>query len=165
MDAKDKRDKKQPKTALMYAVDLLSRQEHSAKRLREKLGRKGYGAEETAAAIASLQEKKYLNDEEACQNQFRRLYEESRHSVRQICFKLRQYGFDGEVISRCIPADSYEREKKAALRSLAIKFKSDSPEVKMRRNLYTKGFSAEVINDALHDFMTNGYKGENIEPE
>ena len=45
------------KTALMYAVDLLARQEQSEKRLREKLARKGYEEEEIEAALARLHEK------------------------------------------------------------------------------------------------------------
>ena len=84
------------KTALMYAVDLLARQEQSEKRLREKLQRKGYEAEEIEAAIARLHEKHYLSDEEACQHQFDYLYRESRNSVRQICLKLQQRGFEAE---------------------------------------------------------------------
>ena len=39
---------KGPKTALMYAVDLLARQEQSSAKLREKLKRKGYGEEDAS---------------------------------------------------------------------------------------------------------------------
>ena len=58
-------------TALMYAVDLLARQEQSSNKLREKLRRKGYEEEEIEAALLRLEEKHYLNDGDACARQFR----------------------------------------------------------------------------------------------
>ena len=84
---------KSNKTALVQAVDLLARQEHSTQKLREKLRQRGYEEEEIEAAIQRLEEKHYLNDEDACARQFQYLYENSRSSVKQIQAKLMQRGF------------------------------------------------------------------------
>ncbi len=140
------------KTALMYAVDLLARQEQSSAKLREKLRRKGYEEEETEAAIARLIEKHYLNDADACARQFAFLYEESRSSVRQITRKLLQRGFPSDLVKSCIPEDTYEREKEAAHRVLALKFKPSADPRKMMASLYQKGFESSVCRAAVEDY-------------
>lgn len=143
------------KTALMYAVDLLARQEQSSNKLREKLRRKGYGDEEIEAALLRLEEKHYLNDGDACARQFRFLYEESRSSVKQICVKLMQRGFDSSLVRDCVPQDTYEREVQAALRCLAVRFKPSADRAKMMASLYRKGFEGSAIRDAVEEFATN----------
>ena len=69
-------------TALEKAVALLARQEQSSAKLREKLRQRDYAPEEIDAAIARLEERHYLNDEEACARQYQKLYEETGMSVR-----------------------------------------------------------------------------------
>ena len=147
---------KAEKTALMYAVDLLARQEQSSNKLREKLRRKGYEEDEIEAALRRLEEKGYLNDPDACDRQFRFLYEESRSSVKQICAKLMQRGFDSGLVRDCIPVDTYERELRAALRCLSIKFKPGADPQKMMANLYSKGFDSAVIRNAVERFGEDG---------
>ena len=147
-----KKKAKGPKTALMYAVDLLARQEQSSAKLREKLGRKGYDEEETEAALRRLMELHYLDDAGACQRQFDFLYEESRSSVRQIVVKLLQRGFPSELVKACVPADTYEREKAAALRVLALKYKRSAEPRKMMANLYQKGFESAVCRAAVEEY-------------
>ena len=141
------------KTALMYAVDLLARQEQSTAKLREKLARKGYSAEEIDAAIAKLEAKHILDDAGACEHQFAFLYNESSRSVRQIALKLQQRGFDRSMIRACIPDDTYEREKSAALRVLAIKYKKTAEPRKMMANLYQKGFDTDVARAAVEAYV------------
>ena len=147
-----KKKAKGPKTALMYAVDLLARQEQSSAKLREKLGRKGYDEEETEAALRRLMELHYLDDAGACQRQFDFLYEESRSSVRQIVAKLMQRGFESSMIKGCIPSDTYEREKDAALRVLALKYRRPTDPLKMMANLYQKGFAVDAARAAVETF-------------
>lgn len=143
------------KTALMYAVDLLARQEQSSSRLREKLRRKGYEETEIEAALLRLEEKHYLNDGDACARQFRFLYEESRSSVKQICVKLMQRGFDSSLVRDCVPQDTYEREVQAALRCLAIRFKPSADREKMMASLYRKGFEGAAIQRAVGEFTAD----------
>ncbi|WP_407047832.1 regulatory protein RecX [Selenomonas sp. GACV-9] len=147
-----RRPRKPKKTALMTAVDLLARQEHSEKKLREKLLRKGYAEVEVQQAIDRLVEMHYLNDADACARQFEFLYHESRSSVRQICVKLMQRGFESSLVKDCIPSDTFEREKAAALRVLALKFKPSADRQKMMANLYGKGFDSSAIRAAVTEF-------------
>ena len=149
------RPRRPRKTALMTAVDLLARQEQSEQKLREKLARKGYEPEEIDKAVARLIEKHYLNDEDACARQFEFLYQESRSSVRQITIKLRQRGFDNNLIRECIPTDTFEREKAAALRVLAMKYKTSADRQKMMANLYSKGFDSSAIRAAVAEFAAD----------
>ena len=152
-EAKTARKPRAKKTALMYAVDLLARQEQSSAKLREKLLRKGYAEVETEAAIARLVEKHYLNDADACARQFAYLYNESRSSVRQIVAKLMQRGFESSMIKGCIPSDTYEREKDAALRVLALKYRRPTDPRKMMANLYQKGFAVDAARAAVETFV------------
>lgn len=151
---------KPAKTALIAAVDILARQEYSEAKLYEKLARKGYRDEEIEGAIARLKERRYLNDAEACARQFAFLYTESRNSVRQICLKLRQRGFTKEDIDACKPRDTYEREKQAALRVLALKYPHDADRQKMMANLYQKGFEAGTARDAVELYRSQGSEEE-----
>ncbi|MCH3960030.1 MAG: recombination regulator RecX [Selenomonas sp.] len=152
-DGQPRPPKRPRKTALITAVDILARQEQSEKKLREKLGRKGYSPEEIQTAIDRLIEKHYLNDADACARQFEFLYQESRSSIRQISIKLMQRGFDSALIKDCIPVDTFEREKAAALRVLAMKFKPSADRQKMMANLYSKGFDSSAIRAAVEEFM------------
>lgn len=144
---------RQLKTALMYAADLLARQEHSEQHLREKLRRKGYEEEETEAALAKLKERHYLNDEEACARQFDYFYRESRKSVRQICLKLEQRGFEHSLVRACVPDDIFERECKSALRTLEVKYKPSADQQKLKAGLYRQGFSVSVCEAAVRAFL------------
>ena len=140
------------KTALVQAVDLLARQEHSTAKLIEKLRQRGYAADEIDAAIARLIERGYLNDEAACAREFQYFYDDSRMSVRQICLKLRQRGFDSNLVRQCVPADIFARELRAASRCLDVKFARAAAPQKMQQFLYTRGFSGSVCRAAIDHF-------------
>ena len=146
------RQPKTKKTALVQAVDLLARQEQSTNKLREKLQQRGYAGDEIEAAIQRLEERHYLDDADACARQFQFLYEESRQSVRQICAKLMQRGFESSLVRECVPRDIYEREKKAAMRCLSLKFRPSAEEQKMMQHLYRKGFDSSTIRAAVEEF-------------
>ena len=80
------------------------------------------------------------------------LYNESRNSVRQICAKLMQRGFDHDLVWSVVPDDTYERETATAERVLAMKFKPTDKYQKMMANLYQKGFSVDVSHAAVRNF-------------
>ena len=147
------RSKKAEKTALMQAVELLARQEKSENRLMEKLRQRGYEEEEIHAAMEYLKERRYLDDREACARQFRFLYEESRSSVRQICAKLLQRGFDSSLVRECVPQDIFEREKDAALRCLRLKYRRPIEPQKMMQYLCRKGFEASALQSAVEEYV------------
>ena len=144
-------------TALGKAIELLARQEQSSKTLRRKLLEREYDEAEVDAAIKTLTEKKYLDDADACASQFENLYEAETLSVRQIYAKLIQRGFDADTIENLIPADTYERELRAASKALEKKFSGQSIDakvkLKIRQHLALKGFSSEIISAAVEKFL------------
>ena len=151
------------KTALMTAAELLARQEQSSNHLRRKLLAKKYSATEIDSAIETLQERNYLNDEETCRQQFEYLYSENKLSVRQICAKLIQRGFDSEFVKSLIPDDSDERELKVASYALGKNFSKinfdvdDKEKFKLKQKIYRhlamKGFNSEIISVAMENFF------------
>lgn len=144
-------------TALAKAVELLARQEQSTKVLRRKLLEREYDEAEVDAAIATLIEKKYLNDADTCASQFENLYAAEILSVRQIYTKLIQRGFDSATIKNLIPADTREHELRAASKALEKKFGGQNfdakTKLKIRQHLAAKGFSSEIISAAVEKFL------------
>ena len=148
----------------MKAAELLARQEQSSEHLRRKLLAKKYSVAETENAISTLTERNYLNDEETCKRQFENLYAEEKLSVKQICMKLFQRGFDMDFIKNLIPADFEEREIKVAEKIFEKKFanldfeKSDDKEKfkiknKIYQHLAAKGFSSENVSAVMEKFL------------
>ena len=144
------------RTALACAADLLARQEQSRRRLHDKLRRRGYGEEETAAALDKLEERRYLDDEDLCRRQFRFLYESSRNSVRQIMAKLMTRGFSRELVEACVPEDASARDKAAAAKQLRVKFRPAEDCRKMMASLCRAGFSPDDARIAVEDFAADG---------
>lgn len=155
--------KEKNKTALMKAAELLARQEQSSKVLKRKLLAKKYSESESQAAIKILQERNYLNDEETCRRMFENFYSEEKLSVKQICMKLFQRGFDSAFIKNLIPSDSEERDKKIAARLLEKKFRTtnfsemNAQEILKTKNkiyqyLAAKGFGSEIISSVTENF-------------
>lgn len=153
---------KENKTALMKATDLLAMSEQSTNSLRKKLLARKYDAAEVDAAIEKLQKYNYLNDEEFCRRQFEILYSAEKLSVRQICVKLIQRGFDSEFVKNLIPADTYEHEFNAATTALEKKFTpqtfDDAKDAykfknKLWQHLASKGFGSEIISSVIENFL------------
>ena len=155
---------KENKTALMKAADLLARREQSSKSLRQKLLAKKYSADEVEVAIQTLTERNYLNDEETCRRQFENLYAEEKLSIKQICVKLVQRGFDKNFVKDLIPPDFEEREFKIAKNIFEKKFADvnldelDSKEkFKIKSKIYqhfaAKGFSSEIISTVMTECL------------
>ena len=142
-------------TALEKAVALLARQEQSSAKLREKLRQRDYAPEEIDAAIARLEERHYLNDEEACARQYQKLYEETGMSVRQIEQKLLTRGFPSSLVRASAPKEAGrdERDLGAALRSLRSRFHAAAPRAKMKQFLYRRGFSYGICDSATSAFL------------
>lgn len=148
--------KQKPKpTALEKAMELLARQEQSSARLREKLRQRGYASEEIDAAVARLEERRYLNDEESCARQYQTMYEETAMSLRQIEQKLLTRGFPSALVRASVPEDEgrEERERNAAIRSLRSRFRAAAPRAKMKQFLYRRGFSYGICDSATSAFL------------
>ena len=142
-------------SALAKAVELLAGQEHSKRRLTEKLRIRGYEEEEIDGAVERLEERHYLNDEAACARAYQRFYEDGAMSCRQIEQKLLTRGFPPALVRASAPQDPDrdEREKKAAVRSLKGKFHGPLQTEKMKQFIYRRGFSYEVCDAAVEAFL------------
>lgn len=146
------------KTALMKATDLLARQDQSEKILRQKLARKYEGAE-VDDAINKLKKYNYLNDEETCAKLFENLYNEEKLSVKQICVKLIQRGYDSDFVKNLIPAETYEHEYNAALKIATKKFAGKNPtddlkfKQKIWQHLAAKGFESEIVSAVVTEIL------------
>ena len=143
------------RTALICAVDLLSRQDHSETRLRQKLTLRKYSDDDINDAIEKLKKYNYLNDQRACSNQFELMYQSNRYSVKQICYKLYQLGFDKQLIDSCKPENYEEHDEATAIHLLKSKFKSVPEDKKILQFLSTKGFSYSTISAAANEFKNS----------
>lgn len=137
------------------ATELLGQQELSSAKLAEKLRQRGYEAEEIAAVIARLQERRFLNDTEAAARQVNYFYTDERLSMRAIRQKLHERGFTSEDIDAAWPEDREEidaRELRAAKRALRGK-KADKGEDKLAQALYRRGFSTSICYRAVKEYI------------
>ena len=155
MRTRTAQNQKPKPTALEKAVALLARQEPSSARPRGKLRQRGYAAEEIDAAIARLEERHYLNDEESCARQYQRMYEETGMSARQIEQKLLARGFTLAMVRASAPGDEdrENRERNAAREALRRKFRAPAPRAKMKQFLYRRGFSYGICDGATSAFL------------
>lgn len=151
-------------TALMKATELLAKSEQSSNLLRQKLLARKFDENEVDVAIEKLEKLKYLDDDELCTRQFENLYSAKKLSVRQICVKLVQKGFDLEFVKNLIPNDVDEHELKVALNILEKKYRrqnfGDEKEnykfkTKLWNYLATKGFESKIISSAIEDFLND----------
>lgn len=167
---------KKNKTALMKAAELLARQEQSSEVLRRKLLAKKYTESETSAALDTLKERNYLNDEETCARQFENFFAEGKLSIRQICAKLIQRGYDPEFVKNLVPENSDEHDLQAAQLTLKKNFSSakvvglDAQEkFKLRNKIYRhlagKGFGGEIISSVMENFFGEAVDEENFYDE
>ncbi len=107
--AEPKRQRPRP-YCKVKAVDFLARSDQSIRRLTEKLQRKEYTDEEIQETIDWLQEKHFLREEDGCQRRFEHMYQNTIYSLRQIVVKLRQQGYDKDLVQSFVPDDTTERE-------------------------------------------------------
>ena len=151
---------KENKTALQKATDLLARQDQSEKVLRQKLIFRKYDSAEVDDAIEKLKKFKFLNDEENCARIFENLYVEEILSVKQICLKLIQRGYDSTFIQNLVPVDTYQHEYNAALKVASKKFSGKvSSDLKFKQKIWqhltSKGFSTEIISAVVEEILND----------
>ena len=140
------------KPALVCAADILARQDHSEARLRQKLSVRKYPENEIEDTIEKLKKYNYLNDERACENQFDIMYSSNKYSVRHICFKLVQLGFDEQLVKSFKPEDYEEHDIIVAENLLKSKFKTVPEDKKLWNFLSAKGFDYSIISMTINKF-------------
>lgn len=142
-----KREKpRQP--AKRYMVWLLSRQDYSAKALRDKLLSKEYPQEEIDAALAWVQEHGFQSDE-----RYARIRADStsrKHGNRRLTMGLQQKGIPKELAAAQLENLAPEEERVINVVSKFVgKELTQELRTKIYRFLATRGFSSKPIKVAL----------------
>ena len=145
------------KTALVYAVDLLSVRPYSVHQLTTKLKSKQYPPDEIATTIERLLAKHYLDDADLCVRQYQAYIREARRSLKAIRYKLLEKGFSTEDIQLAIDEadiDIIDYEYSVCLKLLRSHYKvSTADKLKCQAYLYRKAFNSSSIRMAIEDFL------------
>lgn len=138
-----------PKTALVYAVDLLARRAYGELELRRKLAARGYADEEIEAAVERLLSKRYLDDEALCHDLAETFLRAHKYGYRYIRHKLRERGFSDALVAQSLGYEDEAREFEAAAAVVAKKYgaREAQPE-KIYRFLLARGFSEHIAGKA-----------------
>ncbi|PIZ30695.1 MAG: hypothetical protein COY40_04020 [Alphaproteobacteria bacterium CG_4_10_14_0_8_um_filter_53_9] len=125
---------KQPQTALHYAIDLLSRREHSLSELQTKLKAKGYSPENIAECLERLKEKNLQNNARYAVARARYRAQISRWGWAKIRQELTAKGVSEEDITAA----------KAGLEEADITFEEEATRQasKLKSKPYEKAFAA-----------------------
>jgi len=147
------------RTPLAFALNLLSRRDHSEAELRRKLAPKGFSAEEMDTAMGRLRDAGYLNDK-----RFARSFAESSiRNGRGYGFRLRlelsRRGIQEEIIEETLASLGAEYEEIATLSELmARKFEGFDPhqaDARQKRRVISyfqrRGFSLAAIVRVFRD--------------
>ena len=134
--------------ALHRAVDLLSRREHSAKELTNKLKQKDFSSDDIAEVLLYLQEKNYQSDvrfaESACNSRVNKGYG-WRYIQQELSFK----GVNSSVISELkesLTIDWYYQAELAYNRRFGdSEIKDQKDKAKRIRFMQSRGFDSDQI--------------------
>lgn len=142
--------------AYNYAVDLLSRRDHSEKELMEKLRRKGYdkGADE---ALGKLRDGGYVSDERFARLYVRELRTLKKYGKKRIEQELYRKGIDRDIISEVLSETDFDENDLVALIERKYgRYLGDEKGVKKTINgLLRMGYSYGEIRDALKTINEN----------
>ena len=141
---------KTPPTALARGAKLAARREHTAADLARKLRRKGHAGEEVSAAMETLREKGYVNDERAAA-----AYVEERQrkgfGPRRIAMELARLGVSRETARAALDA-LYSAEQEHEILGRLIERAPAAQRAdadKLAQKLLRRGFRADAIRSAL----------------
>jgi len=137
---------------LQRAVDLLSRREHSAKELANKLSVKGFSFDDIAPVIEYLQGKNYQSDERFSDSVLRSRMAKG-YGWRYIQNELSQKGVSSSVIGDVLKNHQIDWYLQAELaynkRFGETEFKDQKDKAKRIRFLQYRGFSTDEIMAAM----------------
>ena len=140
--------------AYNYAVELLSRRDHSRKELTDKLKLKGMG-EYAQDATDRLEEQGYLDDERFAFSYARELIRLKSYGKRRIEQELYRKGIDRELIGIVLDECDFPAEKLTELiERKFLKYLSDEKGVNKTVNaLLRYGYSYGEIRDSLKEII------------
>lgn len=138
-------------SAFDKAVQLLSQRTHFRAQLADKLTRRGYGPEEVEAALARLEELRYLDDRAAAREFAAGKLAREPLGRRRLAADLAKRGAPEEVISEILD-ELLPDDDRAAAREVAERWlgRRRSPKkAALGRYLERRGFSSAAIWGAL----------------
>ena len=149
--------------AYNYAVNLLSRRDHSERELMTKLTQKGYGdgAEE---AINKLRDSGYVSDERFARLFVRELQTFKKYGKKRIEQELYRKGVDREIIREVLDETDFdEGELVSLIRRKYGRYLSDEKGVaKTINGLLRMGYSYGEIRNALREINENLESDEEV---
>lgn len=130
------------------ALSLLEVREHTAKEIREKLLKRGYGDEEVDDAISRLLEEGAIDDARYVESYVRSRIRKGGESVRLMSLRLRERGVAKEALDACVKEYGESPEYFEALKknygALLLKKGEDGA----IRSLMNKGYTLSEIRRA-----------------
>jgi regulatory protein len=144
------------KTAIQAAVSMLSKSQHSAKMLCDKLEQKGYEEQSVQEAISYLKERNFIDDKKYSQNRAELLVKKGK-SPALITLELKECGIDDAIIAQTIESIKSQITPQEQIQSIINKkFKNadlsgESNFIKAAQYLTRRGFSQEDIEKALQN--------------
>lgn len=133
--------------------NLLSYRERSSLELRERLLQKGYGSEKIDEAIEYLQEAGYVNDEDFAYSWVKFRLKHRPRGRHLLIKELYAKGIEEKIINKVLQ-DLLDPEKELEMGiSLARKWLNINKRIldqnKLKRYLYNKGFSVDMIKKVI----------------
>jgi regulatory protein len=143
----------QPKnSALVVAVRLLARRDHSERELSDKLAQRAYSREEINEAMGRLRERGYVNDTAYCNKLAESLWQSGKWGLPGLAAQLRRRGLPEVMIRETMTAFEQEQELAHALDVLEKRAFAPDERDKAGRFLASRGFSFTVIEQSLEHF-------------
>lgn len=139
-------------TAFEKAVALVSRRRRTKSEIRQHLKEKGYPAPVIASVLEKLIEYRYVDDAEFCRSYIRDYGQ--RLGVRSIKQALKKHGVPDSVIEDVL--DESEVDEASAAKKTAEKFvrtHKNTDKIKLTRHLFSKGFSYDIIKEAVNEAL------------
>ena len=149
--------------AYNYAVNLLSRRDHSERELMTKLTQKGYGdgAEE---AINKLRDSGYVSDERFARLFVRELQTFKKYGKKRIEQELYRKGVDREIIREVLEETDFDEGELVSLirRKYGRYLSGEKGVAKTINGLLRMGYSYGEIRNALKDINENLESDEEV---
>ena len=149
------KSRKNNKSAVVKAMELLTFKPRTEKELREKLLEKEYTAEETEAAVEYVKSYGYVNDEAYAENYVSARSKDKGRALMRM--ELRQKGIEESDIEQAL--ESIEDDEEQTILELIIKRAGEAHELdeKEYRRLFgfcaRRGFSGGKIHRALKEYQ------------
>jgi regulatory protein len=144
------------KSALNTALRILTRRDHSRYELVRKLKQRGFSVEDTDDAVAACERLDYINDERTATGYIRQLKRKG-YGKKRIQLELNKKGLTGArtlgILDESVSATDEREGAERILKKNIKRFAREKEAIKRRDKIYrflqARGFSPEVIAEAI----------------